>query len=187
MARRLLFVSAGHSSVKGKDNGAVAIDGRTEGQLTEEFRNLFVAECKALGITCNVDGANSVLSDTINLFKKYTNKDSILIEFHFNAGPASATGTEVLVPSRKEYTDIEVELGRALSQKASEVLGIPNRGFKTEEESARGRLGWMRLTGHNILPEICFISNKFNLSMYDIKKKELAKAWALIIKEYINI
>ena len=184
--KRMLFVSAGHSSKPGRDNGAMGVDGITEGQRTEEFRNLFVEECKKLGITVNVDGDNTILQDTMNIFKKYTNKDSILIEFHFNAGPASASGFEVLVPQKSELSTLEKEIANNFCLIASDVLGIKNRGVKTEDESARGRLGWMRLAGHNILPEICFISNQKDVDTYNANKVRLAQKFAKCILPYIN-
>lgn len=187
MKKRLLFVSAGHSSKKGRDNGALGVDGITEGQRTEEFRNLFVQECKHLGITCNVDGSDTILLDTINQFKKWVNKDAILIEFHFNASANNkAEGVEVLVPRKGELTEIERKIATEFCEAASRIMSVKNRGVKTEDESARGSLGWMRLAGNNILPEICFITNKLDLVKYDMNKKDIARAWALIVQKYIN-
>jgi N-acetylmuramoyl-L-alanine amidase len=180
---RMLFVSAGHSSKAGRDNGALGIDGITEGARTEEFRNLFVQELKKLGVTVNVDGNNTILVETINIFKKYTNSNSILIEFHFNASSnPKATGFEVLIPTLKEATPLEKEIGNEFCNIGSIVLGIKNRGVKTEDDSARGRLGWMRLAGHNILVELGFISNEQDIKLYDSNKLLLAQKLAKYIK-----
>jgi N-acetylmuramoyl-L-alanine amidase len=51
-------------------------------------------------------------------------------------------------------------------------------GVKLEKESARGSLGWMRLTGENVLLEVCFISNKEEMENYQNKKHYLAKVIA---------
>lgn len=183
----MLFVSAGHSTKKGKDNGAIGIDGITEGQRTEEFRNLFVAECKKLGITVNVDGTDTILAETMNIFKKYSNPDSILIEFHFNASSSqSASGIEVLIPKSSEATYLEKFIAEQFTIVGAEVLGIKNRGVKTEDQSHRGSLGWMRLAGHNILPELCFISNKSDINLYDANKELLANRYAKIIQGVLN-
>ncbi len=175
----MLFVSAGHSSKPGRDNGAPGVDGISEGVRAEEFRNLFVTECKKLGMTVNVDGNDTILSQTINIFKKYTNKDSILIEFHFNASSnPKATGFEVLVPRSTETTDLEKQIASAFCEISSTVLGIKNRGVITEDKSARGSLGWMRLAGHNILVELCFISNEQDVKLYESNKLRLAQKLA---------
>lgn len=185
--KRMLFVSAGHSSKPGRDNGATGIDGITEGQRTEEFRNLFVEECKKLGITVNVDGSDTILQDTMNIFKKYSNPDSILIEFHFNASSSqTATGIEVLIPHSSEATYLEKFIAEQFANVGAEVLGIKNRGIKTEDQSHRGRLGWMRLTGHSVLPELCFISNKSDINLYNTNKEKLATKYAKIIQDVLN-
>lgn len=182
MMKRMLFVSAGHSSKSGRDNGALGIDGITEGVRTEEFRNLFVTELKKLGVTVNVDNNNTILVETINIFKKYTNKDSILIEFHFNASAnEKASGFEVLIPTSKEATLLEKQIATDFCEIGSTILGIKNRGVKTEDDSARGKLGWMRLAGHNILVELAFISNLGDIKLFDANKVLLAQKLAKYI------
>ena len=182
---RTIFVSAGHSSKlnSGRDNGAVG-NGFTEGVLTVEQRDLIVKELKKLGAKVVVDDNDSILAQTMAFFKNKTTKDCILFEGHWNAGVPQATGTEVLIPATP--TKFETDLATDLSKVIANTLSIKNRGVKTELQSARKSLGWMRLTGENVLIETCFISNKNDMESYQKNKEELAKRIAIVLFEYAN-
>jgi N-acetylmuramoyl-L-alanine amidase len=177
---RTVFLSAGHSNKRGRDMGAVSSWG-IEGELTVELRNLLVRELSKLGVKVIVDSDNSVLSETLTFFRNKTTNDCIVIDLHWNAASPQATGTEVLVPTNP--TKFERDLATKLAQTLSETLGIRNRGVKTEADSHHGRLGWMRLTGENILIETCFISNKTDMDKYQANKEQLAKNLA---KDILN-
>lgn len=181
-----IAVSAGHSNVQGKDRGASS--GKyVEGVLTAECRSLLVSGIRAraqaedipnIDVYLLLDGDDSVLADTLAAFKNKTDENTLLIDIHFNAGPAAAKGTEVLVP--QVYTKAELEIADRISDIISTVLGTPERGakgsadgVKDEGESNRGKLGWMRLPGHNILIEVEFLSNPSAMAIYDAKKVEL--------------
>ena len=175
---RKIFISAGHSNTKGKDRGAIG-NGYIEGDLTVEFRNLLVSELKKLGVKAIVDKDDSISSQTLNFFRNLTTNTCIVLDIHWNAANASATGTETLIPSQN--TDFERRLAAKLSEVVANRLKIPLRGrhagfsgVKTEAESHHGRLGWMRLTGENVLMEICFISNPNDMRSYQENKVQLA-------------
>ena len=180
---RTIFISAGHSNVLGKDRGASG-NGFVEGILTVEQRDLIVKELKKLGAKFVVDNNDSILSQTMAFFRNKTTKNCILVDLHWNASSPQATGTEVLVPASP--TKFETDLATDLSKTISTILTIKNRGVKTELQSARKSLGWMRLTGENILIETCFISNKKDMDSYQKNKEELAKQIASILYEYSN-
>lgn len=175
---RKIFISAGHSNRSGRDRGA-ASGSNIEGVLTVEFRNMLVTELTKMGITPIIDGDNTILSESLTFFRNKTNPNSIVLDIHFNAGPPTATGTETLIPSPN--TETELLIAKEISEKVSKVLNIPLRGnhkgvkgVKSELESHHGRLGWMRLTGENVLMEICFISNQNEMITYHNKKQDLA-------------
>lgn len=177
-----IFVSAGHSSVtgKGRDNGAVG-NSYTEGVEADKLRDIVVNELKKLGASVTSDGDDTILADTLKEFRKTATQDSIVVEIHLNAATPKATGTETLVPNNP--TSSERALAETLSKIVGDTLGIPlrgSKGVKTESESARGSLGWMRLPGDNILMEIAFISNKDDMqkltSNRDILGKRIAQA-----------
>lgn len=175
---RNIYISAGHSNVLSRDRGATG-NGFIEGELAVEQRDLIKKELVKLGITPIVDGNNTILSQSINFFKNLTSNDSIVLDLHYNAATPQATGVEVLIPS--ENTQFEKELAKEIADKISDMLGIKNRGVKTEAQPHHGRLGWMRLTGENILVETCFISNKNDMQSYQENKGVLAKEIALIL------
>ena len=178
---RTIFISAGHSSKVGRDNGASG-NGFIEGVLAVEFRDLLVVELKKLGVTPVIDSNDSILVQSIAFFKNLTSEKSILFDIHWNAATPQATGTEVFIPNTA--TSFEKELASEITKTTASVLKIKDRGVKTEGMSARKTLGWMRLKGENILSEICFISNKSDMQSYQTNKKELAKKIAEVLFKY---
>ena len=186
---RKVFISAGHSNTRGRDRGASG-NGYVEGDLTVEYRNLLTAELNKLGIKPIVDADNSILAETIRFFKNLTTSTCIVIDIHWNAAAdPSATGTETLIPAQN--TEFERTLAKAMSDDKARTLGIPLRGnhaglrgVKTELNSHHGRLGWMRLTGENILLEMGFISNPNDMSKYQANKHLLAATHARTISKF---
>jgi len=184
---RKIFISAGHSNQVGKDRGAQG-NGFIEGELTVELRDLIVHELKKQGVNPIVDQNDSVLAQSLNFFKNLTTNSCIVLDIHWNAATPLATGTETLIPVNP--SDFEIKLAKNLSSIVAKTLNIKSRGnfkgnegVKTEAESHHGRLGWMRLTGENVLMEICFISNKSDMDKYQAAKHILARN---IAAELIN-
>lgn len=178
---RNIYLSAGHSNTKGRDMGAVG-NGFIEGVEAAELRNIIYTELKKLGITAKMDNDNTILADSIRFFKNLTDSKSIVVDIHFNAGVPKATGTETLVPF--DATKFEKYLAEELTKTMSETLNIKSRGVKSEADSHHGRLGWMRLTGENVLLEICFISNEQEIKNYRAKRFELGKNIAQVLFKF---
>lgn len=182
---RKIFLSAGHSNLKGKDMGASG-NGFIEGLLAVEFRTLLDKELKAIGVTPVLDSNENALDKTLAYFKNMVSSESIVIDIHWNASSNSlATGVEVLVPA--EYSSFEYALASIIANRIAVTLGLKTRGtngVKTELESHHGRLGWMRLKGENILIEMCFITNSSDMTKYQKNKHILAKELANTIKKY---
>jgi N-acetylmuramoyl-L-alanine amidase len=178
-----IFISAGHSAGSGaKDKGVPPTPfskGKSEGELTLELRDRIVEDLKRFGIHAQTDLNKNALVETLawikNVFK--SDKDSILIDIHFNAFNKVANGVEVIVPTgaSKKETDIAKKIVDLLSG-----LGFKNRGVKGEHQTARKRLGWMRPIGHNILIEVCFMDNEADMNLYftniDIISKRITQA-----------
>jgi N-acetylmuramoyl-L-alanine amidase len=177
---KTLIIGAGHG---GADSGAVG-SGFIERDLAIEFRNLLVAELQKISVPCITDPDSNKLADSLVYFKNYFKPDSINVDIHWNAGPPAATGTEVLINT--QATEFEKQLGGKIAEAIATVLNIRNRGLKTELQSARGSLGWMKQTGRNYIIEMCFISNKTDMDKYHGKKHELAKAMADILGEAVK-
>lgn len=184
---RTIFLSAGHSDGSNpsvKDKGA-ASNGFIEGLLTIELRNLITKELINFGVTPITDSNSNALSQTLTYFKNKTKPDSLVIDIHFNSASPIATGTETLIPAK--YTAFEYNLAADTSKVISDILGLKLRGtngVKTELESHHGSLGWMKLTGENILLEVTFISNPKDMQIYQDKKHILAKNLAALFKQY---
>lgn len=194
MKQRRVFGSAGHSTTPGRDRGATSLDGRhIEGNVTAEFRSLvFDSLMRRHGYRMSIDSNDSVLSQTIALFRQWATPDCILIEWHCNAAPnARAQGVEVFIPDN--YTPIELGIATDMAAALHGATGFPYRngklninGVKTESESARGSLGWMRLAGHNVLPELFFITNPQEVATWNRAKFEAADKVADVIWKWVN-
>lgn len=183
---RKLFISAGHTNIEGQDRGAIG-NSYIEGNLTVELRDLLVKELKALGISPVIDSNSNAFIQSLAYFKNLTTSNSVLLDIHFNAATPQATGTETLIP--KTYTTFEYNLAAELSKVVGETLDLKLRGFngvKTEAESHHGKLGWMRLTGENVLMEICFITNSSDIEKYQKNKLALAKNIAITLSKHIK-
>jgi N-acetylmuramoyl-L-alanine amidase len=168
---RTIYLSAGHSTVKNRDRGAEG-NGFIEGVEAAKIRQRVAQILKSKhNVTAVVDVDDSILSQTLAFFRNKTTNKCIVVDIHFNAASPKATGTETLVGSNP--TQFELDLAFCLSDIAHRRLNIPKRGnfkgrqgVKSEAESHHGRLGWMRLTGENVLIELCFISNKSDMDAY---------------------
>ena len=187
-----IIVSSGHTNVKGADMGASSADGKyVEGVLTVDAKNILVKHIKEaakkekidIDKFLLVDRDDTALAATMAFLKGRTKPNDVLIDIHFNAGPATAKGTEVLIPAK--YTKEELEIADRISDIFGNVLGTPERGSKAhtdgvkdETDSNRGSLGWMKLSGYNILIEVEFLSNPEAMKVYDAKKEECWKLTA---------
>jgi N-acetylmuramoyl-L-alanine amidase len=183
MATRRIFISAGHSNKIGKDRGAVSEFG-VEGVLMVEFRDLLNRELQKLDICPILDKDDSILQDTINYFRKLTSNNDIILDFHLNSSSnKDANGTETIIAGLNT-TDIEKNLGKEINDIIVKTLGTKNRGVKTDVQLGR-TLGFFKIAGHNILPELVFLSNKEDMEKYQKHKITLATEIAKVIKKYI--
>ncbi|MNR04572.1 N-acetylmuramoyl-L-alanine amidase [compost metagenome] len=112
-----------------------------------------------------------------------TGSGSVVLEFHFDAAASpTATGTTALIGNDADRLD--KAFAKELVEATSSILGIKNRGVKSEAESHRGSLGLMREQGIVALLELCFISNPDDLKKYQANKKALAIKVAEIVEHY---
>jgi N-acetylmuramoyl-L-alanine amidase len=180
----MIFLSAGHNSKSNtikKDPGAVNKEGVKEGDLTIEFRDLVLSELNFLGIKPITDTDEESLGQYLKRIK--TGGGSVVIEYHFDAASnPSATGCTALVEAEADRMD--KAFAKEIVDSTASILGIRNRGTITEAESHRGRLGLMREEGIICLLELGFITNPNDLQRFHLRKKELAREHARIIKKY---
>ena len=112
---------------------------------------------------------------------------SVLVDHHFNASSnPNATGTEVIVSNNANANS--KALAKELAEGTACILGIANRGVKTEAQTARGRIGILNLNaGIACLVEIAFLSNPNDMVKYELKKDELARFYADTYIKYDNL
>lgn len=174
---KIVTVTAGHSNT---DPGAVN-GKRTEAEIVAEMRNMVVSYLKTFGIVTRSDGTgttNLPLNTAIQLAKGA----SLAVEFHCNAGPASARGVEVL------SADKDKAIAQKIAGAINKVLGIPlrgDKGWKSEGSGQHSRLGFIS-KGGGLIVELFFISNNAELALWDAKKWLVAKAVAEVIRDHVG-
>lgn len=182
-----IFVSGGHHA---KDSGAVSKDGKTtEFKYCASFRDMVVAEIKAIrpDIKVVTDKDTETLSQYLTRIK--TGNGSVVIEPHLNAASnITATGVETLIADK--HTKNSAAMAAEISQAVADAFGLKNRGVKTESQSARGKLAFVRKDGTTVLIELGFISNAaVDLPALNdpCKKLAAARAVALIAIKYEDL
>lgn len=177
------FISSGHCAVKGPqyDPGAPGVNGRFEANETVKVRNRVVEILKAQGHTNIIQDADGEsLSQYLTRIKP--GSGSMVVEFHFNAGVSEATGTETLIEIDGDKLDKAA--AKEFSDSTARILGIKNRGVKTEADTRHKRLALMKEEGIICLVEICFISNASDMAAFDKHFEELCQEYATIIQKY---
>ena len=174
-----VFPSAGHHNA---DSGAVAF-GYKEADLTKDARNLIAKNSKAEDFIMDKDWETN---------RQYQSRikpadGSVIFDIHFNAGSPSATGTECFV-NDKEFQNknsLSYKMASEVCEFTASLLGIKNRGVKSEKLSQHKKLGILNLgAGVSVLWEICFISSVLDMQNYIAKKEFLMKGIAEILKRY---
>ena len=177
----VVYPIAGHNN---SDPGAV-YNSQKEADKTKEFRDLVSKNLSAKGhkhIKDSDDENNRQLQNRIK-----PGSGSVLIDHHFNASSnLNATGTEVIVSNNANANS--KALAKELAEGTACILGIANRGVKTEAQTARGRIGILNLNaGIACLIEIAFLSNPNDMVKYELKKDELARFYADTYIKYDNL
>lgn len=173
-----IFISAGHHN---KDSGAVG-SGYQENKLTIEFRDLILEELRVNFPKYKVisDTDSETLSQYLKRIKP--GNGSVVVEIHFDSFNGKAQGTTALVADY--HNKISKDLGNELVSVTANLLGTTNRGVKTESESARGRLAFVRQPGATVLMELEFIDNKAAIERYHRNKVKLAKEYARVLAQF---
>lgn len=169
-----ILLTAGHYR---KDAGAT-YNGRQEADETIKLRNAVTVTLREKGVEVFNDNDDWDLNRVITEIKKFSAPGDIICDIHFNAGGPSATGCEVFVADDANAT--ELALAKALVDAISSTLIIRNRGVKRESDSQHKKLGIMRPAGLNVLIEVCFISNKYDMQQYDT-------FFDLLVEEITNV
>ncbi|RMZ58951.1 N-acetylmuramoyl-L-alanine amidase [Chryseobacterium nematophagum] len=175
----MIFISAGHHK---NDPGAVA-NGYIERDLTKEARNIIVQ---------NLDLKNVIQDKDFETNSQYQRRikpgsGSIVFDIHFNSGSPTATGTECYV-NQKDFLNknsLSYKMADEICKLTSKILGIRNRGVKSDNQSQHSRIGILNLgSGISVLWEICFISSVLDMEKYIQKKKEVLREISNVLEKY---
>lgn len=161
---RTLFISAGHSDT---DPGAAG-NGITEADVVLDFRDRLADYLtdKLVFAKDGQPGQNLPLRTAVRMAAKH----DIAVEFHCNAfHDPGATGTETLNHARHDA------LGNDLCSAISQVLGITNRGAKSEGSGQHSRLAFIR-DGGGIIVELFFLTNPADYARYRRRLNECVAA-----------
>jgi N-acetylmuramoyl-L-alanine amidase len=177
-----LFLSPGHSFDPNEDRGASNGE-YVEGVLTKELGDMINVHLQNSPVKDFVvyDADPTTLKEFLSKIKGKVGEKDLVIELHFNSAiKPTATGAESIIPNT--YTKIENDVAYKLQEVTADVLGIRARGNKPESVTDRQRLGLMHIQGHNIILEVCFISNNFDMKSYTKNKEVLAKELAEVLE-----
>lgn len=173
-----VLLSAGHSTVIPRDPGAVG-NGFTESYLALELRDLVADLLREKGIDVvedGEDGQSQPLKKAIDLIR--TSKPAVAIEFHWNAGPPTATGIEVLSkPANKVRAQALAEAIHA----ATGLVLRGDRGWKADNSGQHHRLAFCEAGG--LIVEVCFISSKVDMDRYTSQKGHVAANLAEVLSK----
>jgi N-acetylmuramoyl-L-alanine amidase len=107
----------------------------------------------------------------------------VVADFHMNAAAnKSASGVEVFV-SNNAGPDSRA-LAKELVDGLASIMGIPNRGVKTEKQSQHTRIGILNKPGTAVLIEFCFITNPGDLKAFLDNEDKIAAFVAEKIIKY---
>lgn len=155
-----ILISAGHTNNPQSDRGAAG-NGFVEGVETVQIRDKVAEILRGRGLDVIEDGSDGV-NDPLTKAIALARTAGIALEFHFNAGPAAATGVEVL------SKPVNRKLAQKIAQSIGGVLQIPCRGadggWKSDSSGAHHRLGFCEAGG--LIVEVAFISNQSDMHSY---------------------
>ena len=185
MTNKIVCVTAGHSNTGKIDSGAVTTVG---GKLIKEadmamlLRNTilyYLQQDKDIITRCDGYGqTNLPLREAIKLI----DGSDVAVEVHFNSSNnKTANGVEcIALPKDKT-------LAQNLSKAVAKVTGSRLRGidgFITQEDSLRGKLGYINAGG--LILEVSFLSNATELKAFEEKYWLIGKAVAEVLIDYVK-
>ena len=161
MAKYLIV--AGHGE---GDPGAVG-NGYKEADLTREFSEILYRNMKILNEDVTLYPFSKDLYQQRNIAEISKNYDEI-IEVHYNAATSSAEGAEVLIHKNAKADNVDKACLSALGE------FFVNRGFKERDDLFNMN---NCICAYRLL-EICFITNKKDIEIYQKNKEEIGKKMA---------
>lgn len=175
-----IFILAGHHN---NDPGAISPhSGEKEADLTKELSAMVTDRIHNLAPNIETwnDDPNDALNRVIAKISERITKDDIVCDIHFNSFHLdTATGFEAIISNNAG--EKSKAIAKEMTDTLPKIMGIHNRGVKTEAQTARGRLAVVNLIGSAVLLEMAFISNKNDMKAYHENKYWLADEIARIL------
>lgn len=172
-----IFLTAGHHL---RDSGAVG-NGYKENALTIEMRDLIAKRIRQLDPNIEVwlDDDKDTLSQVIAKVDKLATPKDLWLEIHFDAGitPKPSGATSLVAANARQASK---DIAKKFVDMGSTILGIPNRGVKSETESNRGRLAMLHTKANSVLYEVGFISNPSDMVNHQDWKHWMADEFSRI-------
>ena len=185
MTNKIITVTSGHSNTGKIDSGAVTtVNGKLikEADLAVKLRNAilyYLQQDKEITTRCDGYGqVNLELKEAIKLIKG----SDVSLEVHFNSSTnKTANGVECIALPKDKV------LAQKLSAAVAKVTGSRLRGvggFITQEDSARGKLGYVSAGG--CILEVAFLSNSSELQTFEEKYWLIAKEVAQVLIDHVK-
>jgi len=162
------LISAGHG---GPDPGACA-NGYKEAAITLNMREMVATRLLEMRHTVFQDGGKGVnlpLPQAVAMIKG----TDLAIELHCNAGPATATGVEVIAPPALK--PVAQRIARAIAGETGQKLR-GEVGWIDQSQSQHPRLAFVQAGG--LIVEMVFITNAGDLQTFLARKDRVVMAIA---------
>ncbi|WP_086348542.1 N-acetylmuramoyl-L-alanine amidase [Candidatus Enterococcus clewellii] len=162
-----ILLIAGHGA---GDPGAVGC-GLQEAVETRDVVNRLAPLLRNKGadvtvLNQNINAYASIQNNSVPFSRGY----DYVFEVHFNAAGATAQGTEIFVTNAESATDVEQKIMSKLSK------FFVNRGVKRTDFSVIWTAKSMGMS--SALLEVCFISSKEDIAVYNANRQAIAQAIA---------
>lgn len=160
-----ILLIAGHGA---GDPGATG-NGLQEATETRDVVNRLAPLLKSRGfdvtvLNQNINAFASIQAGSVPFSASY----DYVFEVHFNAAGASSQGTEIFVTNAESATDVEQKIMSKLSK------FFINRGVKRKDFSVIWTARNMGMS--SALLEVCFISSKEDIAVYNANRQAIAQA-----------
>ena len=168
------LISAGHG---GADPGACAL-GYKEADIALAMRELVATRLLEMRHTVFQDGGQGINLPLRDAVKMVAGTD-LAVELHCNAGPATATGVEVISPPALK--PVAQRIARAIAGETGQRLRGQG-GWIDQSQSQHAKLAFVQAGG--LIVEMVFISNRADLQTFLAFKDRVAMAIAGAICAY---
>ncbi len=163
---KTLFLSIGHNWGKNGnavDQGATG-NGTTEAQVTKKIVDAIVQQgLTGIKVVKVPEGLNLVQRIAWINAQLPKNPESFALEFHLDAGPATAKGASVWYNDANTYTMNE---GKQFLAKYTEITGLTSRHVNSDTTDRLWQLGFVsQCKCASLLIELGFITNATELNV----------------------